>query len=399
MEYHNGSALEGLKVLDLGGVLSAPLGASLLSDLGADVIKVERPGTGDQARDNNPKRDGVSTYYINFNRGKRGITLDLKKEAGKEILRKLIRSADILIENFRPGVMDKLGFSYEEVSKINPRIIYASVSGFGQTGPYAHRAGYDPIAQAMSGLMSVTGDPGQKHFRCGASIADVMAGQNMALAILAALLYRNKTGRGQRIDVALADVCIVGMSSVNMSYLTDGTIPSPLGNGYIASAPGDSYATKDGEMVMLAGNQSQWLTLCKVLGHPEWTEIPEYLTNTDRVNNKPQLNALISDVVKQYTTDEIVNLLLDAGLPAGPILNVEQVVNNEHFAGARNMFATIDHPQIGKIRVMNQGFKMSETNPYVRGSSPLLGEHNTEVLSSLGYSGEEIARLQEDGVI
>lgn len=399
MEYTKGSALEGLRVLDLGCVLSAPLGAAILADMGAEVIKIEKVNGGDQARCNNPMREGISTYYINFNRSKKGITLNMKAPAGKKILRQLIETADVMIENFRPGVMDKLGFSYEEVSRINPGIIYASVSGFGQTGPYAQRAGYDPIAQAMSGLMSVTGEPGQRNFRCGASIADVMAGQNMALAILAALQYRSRTGRGQRVDVALTDVCIIGMSSVNLGYLTNGVVPQALGNGYVASAPGDSYATKNGWMVMLAGSQSQWVTLCKVLGHPEWLEIPEFATNADRVLHKPELNALLADMFKGYTTEEAVDLLLEAGLPAAPILDVGQVVNNEHFAGAREMFTQVEHPQLGEVRIMNQSFKMSETNPYVRRRAPLLGEHNNEVLGALGYSEEEIAKLREDGII
>lgn len=399
MEYKKGSALEGIRVLDLSNVLSAPLGASILGDLGAEVIKVERPKTGDAARFNNPVKDGVSTYFLNFNRSKKGVTLNMKAEEGKQILRELIKTADVLIENFRPGVMDKLGFSYEEVSKINPRIIYASVSGFGQNGPYAHRAGYDPVAQAMSGLMSVTGDPGGKSYRCGASIADVMAGQNLAMGILVALYHRMQTGRGQQIDVALTDVCIIGMSSVNLNYLTHGTVPQPLGNGYVASAPGDSYPTKDGQFVTLAGNQSQWVTMCGVLGHPEWVDMPEYATNADRVNNKPSLNKRLSEVTVNYTTDEIVDLLLAAGLPAGPILDVGQVVNNEHFAGAREMFATVEDPKLGETKIMNQSFKMSETNPYVRSRAPLLGEHNGEILQSLGYSEEDIERLAAGGII
>ena len=399
MEYQKGSALKGLRVLDLGNVLSAPLGASILADLGADVIKIERPDGGDSARFNNPIKDGVSTYFINFNRSKKGLTLNMKAEQGKEILARLIKSADVLIENFRPGVMDKLGFSYEEVSKINPGIVYASISGFGQSGPYAQRAGYDPIAQAMSGLMSVTGDPGGKRFRCGASIADVMAGQNLVLAILAALYYRNQTGRGQRIDVALSDVCIIGMSSVNLSYLTDGTAPQPQGNGYIASAPGDSYPTKDGMFVTLAGSQAQWVKMCSVFGHPEWVDYPQFANNVERVKNKPELNRVISEETVKYSTNEIVDKLLAVGLPAGPILNVEQVANDEHFAGAREMFATIEHPVLGEMKIMNQSFKMSETNPYVRSSAPLLGEHTDLILEELGYSKDDIAGFHDSGVV
>lgn len=399
MEYKNGSALSGIRVLDLGNVLSAPLGAAILADLGAEVIKVERPKGGDSARFNNPIKDGVSTYFINFNRSKKGITLDMKAEEGKEILRRLIKSADVLIENFRPGVMDRLGFGYEDVSKLNPRLIYASVSGFGQSGPYSQRAGYDPVAQAMSGIMSVTGDSPEKVFRCGASIADVMAGQNLALAILAALQYRERTGRGQQIDVALTDVCIIGMSSVNLNYLTFGTIPQPLGNGYVASAPGDVYPTADGRFVTLAGNQKQWEAMCGVLGHPEWADMPEFKSNIERVNNKPILNPLIASETIKYTTEDIVGRLIQAGLPAGPIMNVGQVVNDEHFGKAREMFTEVEDERLGTVKIMNQSFKMSETNPYVRGSAPQLGEHNAEILQGLGYSEEEIAALKNSAVI
>lgn len=395
----NGSALAGLKVLDLGCVLSAPLGASILADLGAEVIKIETPTGGDSARMNMPIKDGVSTYYINFNRSKRGITLNLKTAEGKKILRQLIEKSDILIENFRPGVMKRLGFGYEEVSKINSRIIYASISGFGQDGPYAQRAGYDPIAQAMSGIMSVTGEVDGSQVRCGASIADVMAGQNMVMAILAALYYRTVTGRGQQIDVALTDVCMIGMSSVNLTYLTDGKVPQPQGNGYVAVAPGDSYPTKDGHLVTLAGSQKQWIKFCEALGHPEWVDVPEFKTNADRVSHKPMLNQVISEVTRVHTTDETVDALLTAGLPAGPILNVEQVFHNKHFQGAREMFTTVNHPKLGEVYIMNQSFKMSETNPYVRNCAPLLGQDNSDVLVELGYSESDVQKFKEAGII
>lgn len=399
MAYKEGSALSDIRVLDLGCVLSAPLGASLLADMGADVIKIERPQTGDSARFNNPIIDGVSTYYINFNRSKRGITLNMKSEKGKEVLRRLIETADVLIENFRPGVMDKLGFSYEDVSRINPQIIYASISGFGQDGPYAHRAGYESCGSGHERIDERYWRSGRKAIPLRSVYCRRHGRQNMVLAILAALHYRERTGRGQRIDVALTDVCIIGMSSVNLTYLTKGEVPQPQGNGYTASAPGDSYKTKDGSVVLLAGTQAQWVKLCEVLGHPEWTERMEFRTNVERVQNKTILNELIDGVIINYTTDEIVKLLLDAGLPAGPIMNVEQVVSDQHFAGTRKMFTTVNDPKLGEIKIMNQSFKMSETTPYVRGSAPMLGQDNEEVLRSLGYSTEEIKCMKEEHVI
>ena len=399
MQMKKGSALEGIKVLDLGQVIAAPFCATLLRDLGADVIKVEMQGKGDQCRDSLPKKDGISTYFVNFNRGKKGITLNLKSEKGKEVLRKLIKEADVLVENFRPGVFAKLGFSYEELSKINPRLIYVAISGFGQVGPYAMRAAYDPIAQAYSGMMSITGEPEGKRVRCGASISDIMAGENATIGVLAALWHREKTGRGQMIDVALTDACIVGLSSVNQVYLTTGRVPAPLGNTYAASAPGNSYPTKDGYVVFLAASEMQWFKLCEMLGHEEWKEKPEFLTNDLRVKNKPLLDATISEVTKDYSTEDLLNLMLDAALPAAPIMTIDQVANDPHFQGVREMFTEVEHPQIGKVRITNQNFKMSETSPHVRGSSPLLGEHNQEVLASLGYSLEEIAQFEKDKVI
>ncbi len=399
MNIKNGSALAGLKVLDMGRVLAAPLCTSILADLGADVIKIEEPGSGDMARDNLPKKDGVSTYFVNFNRSKRGVTLNLKEADGKEVLKKLVEKADVIVENFRPGVMAKLGFDYSSLKMINPGIIYASISGFGQEGPYAKRAGFDPIAQAMSGIMSVTGMPDSERVRCGASIADVMAAQNAALAILAALLYRGKTGVGQMIDVALTDVSILALSSVNQVYLTDGTIPKPMGNGYAASAPGSSFPTKDGHVVLLTAGDAQWRKFCEVMGHPEWTAVPEFIDNDSRVRNKQMLHAKIREVTKTMETDELIDKLTAAGLPAAPIMNIAQVAEDPHFQGVRKMFTEVSHPDIGTVHITNQGFKMSETNPYVRCCAPLLGEHNMEIYTELGLSEEQIKELSGRGVI
>lgn len=396
MEYKKGSALEGIKVLDLGRVIAAPFSAAMLADLGADVIKVEIPKYGDNARDNMPMKDGESTYFANFNRSKRGITLDLKR--GKDIFFKLVKEVDILVENFRPGVMEKLGYGYEELKKINPGLIYASVSGFGQNGPYANRAGYDPVAQAMSGVMSVTGFEETKPTRCGASFVDVLGGLNATVGILAALQYRNKTGIGQMIDISLQDVSIVSLSSVSQVYLTDEVVPVRRGNGYAAGSPGGAYQCLDGYVVTMALGDAAWKKFCKTLGLEELIEMDKFKDNASRSANSKELDGIIENWTKDKMVDDVVNLLLSQGLPGGPILDIDQVYNDEHVK-FREMFTTILHPEVGEIEITNQGIKMSETNPFVRSSSPTLGQDNMEIYHSLGLSKAEIEKYIENKII
>jgi CoA:oxalate CoA-transferase len=393
-----GSALARLKVIDLGQMVAAPFCAALLADMGADVIKVERPGRGDISRNSLPKQDGVSTYFIAFNHSKRGIAIDLKSEEGKEILRKLILEADVLIENFRPGVMKRLGFSYEDTKKLNPRLIYASISGFGQTGTYAEWACFDPIAQAMSGMMSVTGSENGEMVRCGASIADIMAGQNAAIAILAALEHRHKSGQGQWIDVSLMDSCIVALSSMNQVYFTTGKVPVPKGNCVEFGAPSNSYPTSDGYVVISVG-QNTWGRFTNALNHPEWFEDERFATNDLRMQNRRELDELISIETRRYTSAQLVDILHAAKLPAAPVLRIDQVVSDPFFSDTRDMFTEVNHPQIGTVRITNPGIKMSETNPYVRGCAPLLGQHNEQVLKELGYSESDIQTLKEHKVL
>lgn len=392
-------ALSGIKVIDLGRMVAAPYCAMMLANMGAEVIKIEDPDGGDMSRVNLPKQNGVSTYYIAYNCSKLGLSLNLKTPEGKEILCKLIQEADVLIENFRPGVMGRLGFDYQTVSKINPRIVYASISGYGQTGELGGRAAFDPIAQAMSGMVSITGTDTENAVRCGASIADVLAGQNAAFAILAALFYRNSSGRGQHIDIALADSCISAMASVNQIYLTTGKIPSPLGNGFEASAPGNAYRTKDGRVMLLAGRNSEWEKLAKALGHPEWLENTLFSDVADRVKNRGQLDSMIESETRKYTTNELISILLDAKLPAGEILNIEQVVHSKHFQQERNMFVDVEDSIAGKVRITNLPINMSESQPHIYQCAPSLGQDNDRILSNLGYSADEIQALKNNKVI
>lgn len=392
-------ALEGLNVLDLGCMVAAPYCAMMLANLGAHVIKIEEPGGGDISRESMPKKDGESTYYINYNCSKYSLTLNLKHEEGKRILAKLIEKADVLVENFRPGVMKRLGFSYEAAAKINPGLIYVSISGYGQSGQLADRAAFDPIAQAMSGITSITGEPDGEPVRCGASIADVLAGQNAAFAVLAALRYREQCEKGQWIDIALADSCISAMTGINQIYLTEGRIPGPLGNGFAANAPGNAYHCKDGKIMLLAGRNSEWERLAKVLGCPQWLEREEFSDVAARTRNRDLLDRTIDQETRKYTVEELLSKLLDARLPAGEIYNVKQVVEHPHFNKERNMFVDVEHPRLGSLKVTNLPIHMSETPPKMYKCAPCLGEDTDKILAQLGYDTEEISTLRRDHVI
>lgn len=391
-------ALEGVRVLDLGRVLSAPFCTAMLGDMGAEVVKIEQPGKGDDSRGFMPRRNDVSTYFINFNRSKKGITLDLKK--GKEVFLEMIKHVDVVVENFRPGVMKRLGLDYEELKKVNPRLVYAAISGFGQTGPYASRAGYDTMAQAMSGIMSVTGWQGGPPTRAGASVADIMGGLQAVIGILAALRYRDATGKGQMVDISLVDAAVVGLSSVNQVYLTSGKVTQRLGNSYESSAPGGGYHSQNGYFIMNGSAPKFWAILCNVMGKPELIEDPRFATNSLRVQNKAELDTIVESWTKTMETDPIIELLLSKGFAAAPVLTIDQVVADEHIGGVRKMFVEVEHPQVGKIKVTNQAIKMSETNPEVQCTAPLLGQHNDEVyVDTFGFTEEQLNRLRDEGVI
>lgn len=392
------SALKGIRVLDMGRVLATPSAGALLGDLGAEVIKLEQPGTGDDSRNFAPMKNGVSCYYKNFNRSKKGITLDLKK--GKDVLLELVKNVDVLIENFRPGTMEKLGVGYETLKEVNPRLIYGSISGFGATGPYRHRAGYDTMSQAWSGVMSITGWPESDPVRCGASFGDVMGGLNLVIGVLAALRYRDQTGKGQKIDISLTDGCVVAEASMMQVYLSTGKVPTKNGNRYTSSAPGGGYHTKDGYMVINGSAPKFFGILCQEMGHPELVDDPRFVTNALRVRNRAELDEIVEAWTTSLTTDEIIDRLLPKGFACAPILTLDQVVANEQIGGARNMFPEIDDPEVGSMRFTNSAVRMSETDPEIRCPAPRLGEHNREIYASvLGYSQEKIDDLAAQGVI
>lgn len=391
-------ALEGIRVLDLGRVLAGPSAAALMGDLGAEVIKIEQPVKGDDSRGFAPMKDGISCYFKNFNRSKKGITLDMKK--GKDVFSELVKTVDVIIENFRPGTMEKMGLGYEELKKVHPGLIYGAISGFGATGSYKYRAGYDTMSQAWSGIMSITGWPESDPVRCGASVGDVMGGLNLVIGILAALRYRDKTGIGQFIDISLTDACVAGEASMMQVYLATGKVPTKNGNRYTSSAPGGGYHTKDGYCVINGSAPKFWAMFCEIIGRPELFDDPRFVTNALRVQNREALDKFVEAWTLTLTTEEVIDVLLPKGFACAPILTLDQVAVNEQIAGARNMFPEIDDPEVGRMRFTNSAIKMSVTTPEIHCPAPTLGQHNNEVYSSvLGYAPERIQQLKEDGVI
>ncbi len=393
-------ALKGLRIVDLTRVLAGPFCTMLLADMGAEVIKVEGPGKGDDARDYPPFLRGTSAYFANLNRNKKSVVLDLKKPEARRILLDLVKDSDVLLENFKPGTMEKLGLGYETVRECNPRIIYASISGFGQYGPYKDRPGYDIIGQAMGGLMSVSGWPDSPPTRTGTAMADIVAGLNACVGILAALRGREQTGVGERIDVALVDSMVSAMETVIQIYLVEGRIPQRVGNRYEFIAPYDSFEAKDGWVVIGVGGQEVWKRFCQVISREELLEDPEFLTNKDRVKNVARLEKVVTEWTSQRSVADIVSLLLEASVPCSPILNVEQICKDPHIAGARGMIVEMDHPLGGTMHAVSCPIKFAGMKTAIRSAAPLYGEHTEQVLTDiLELSKEAVIQLRKIGAI
>lgn len=397
----NHQALENLTVLDLTRVVAGPYCGSILGDFGADVIKIEIPVSGDDARHYAPYKNGESIYYANLNRNKRGITLNLKKAEGKKLLLDLVKKADILIENYRPGVMDKLGIGYEILKEINPRLIYAAISGFGSYGPYAERPGYDIISQAMGGLMSITGAPGQEPTRSGNAMGDMLGGMNLAIGILAAVNARTLTGCGQRVDVSLVDSVVASLENAYIRYFESHEIPERNGNAYASIAPYDSYHAKDGFVIIACGNQKLYEKFCHEVLDMDWMITDSrFLTVPLRVKNNKEQKAYIETWTMQHTVNEIVDIVLAKGIPAGPIYDIKQITEDEHIANSRQMFIEIEHPVIGKMKVNGNPIKLMDTMPRINKPAPSLGQDNEEIYKEiLGLSDQEITCLKENEVI
>ena len=398
-------ALENLTVLDLTRVLAGPFCTMMLADMGAHVIKIEIPGNGDDTRAYPPFQPNVhneseSLYFANINRNKKGITLNLKTEQGKTLFLNLVRKADIVVENYRPGVMNRLGLGWKVLHQTNPRLIYAAVSGFGSYGPYHQRPGYDILAQAMGGMMSITGTKGGPPTRAGSALGDILGGLHIAIGILAAVNARSITGKGQFVDVSLMDSVIAATENTAIKYLSSGQIPPRMGNRYAAVSPYDGFRCKDGIVIIAAGNQKLYEKLCnEILHRPDMITDPRFTDMERRLEHQDDIQAVIEDFLRDYTMEEAAQLILSHGIPAGPIMDIKQILENPQ-TKAREMFIPMEHPTLGHITVNGCVIKMTDTMPSVRTPAPALGQHNEEIYQNLlGISEAELHSLKENHTI
>ena len=392
--------LEGVTILDLTRVLAGPYSGMLMADMGARVIKIENPRGGDDTRSMGPFINGNSVYYANFNRSKLGCTLNLKAPEGRAIFLEMVKKADVILENYRPGTMEKLGLGYDTLKEVNPGIIYGAVSGFGHTGPLSKRAGYDIVGQAMGGMMSTTGWPGGAPTRVGTPMGDILGGLNMTIGVLAALVSKSKTGLGEKVDIALVDSVASAMENITMIYQAEGRIPQRIGNRYESTYPYDVFPAKDGDVVIAAGNDKLFGTLCDVMDRPELKADPKFLHIKDRVANHEEMRGIVSAWSSRHTIDEVDSLLNDAGCPASPVNTIDRMVADPQIAGARGMFPEIDQPGIGKLQITATAQKLTRTKSCPRKPAPLLGEDNAAIYGEfLGYDEAKLGELKALGVI
>ncbi|MDQ6714548.1 MAG: CoA transferase [Actinomycetota bacterium] len=395
---HEG-ALRGIRVLDLTRILSGPFASMVLADLGADVIKIEDPAGGDDTRRWGPPFQGAdAAYYHSVNRNKRSFAVDLKSPQGRDLVLRLADSADVVLENFRPGTAERLGLGFDQLSPRNPRLVYGSVSGYGHTGPLSRRAGYDAIAQAMSGVMSVTGQREGDPVRFGVASADLGAGMWVTIGVLAALLSREQTGRGQHVDVSLLDGQVSWLTYVAQNFFASGDRPRRYGSAHPNIVPYQGFPTADGDIMVAVGNDSLWRRFAAAVGLAELADDPRYSTNPDRVTNRDELLPVIEAALALRSAVDWTERLTEAGVPVGPIYAVDEALTQPQVL-AREMVVDLPHPTEGMVRTLGSPVKMSATPPVLRASSPAHGEHTDEVLRGLGLSPEEIAALRRDGAV
>ena len=392
-------ALDGLRVIDLSRVIAGPWCGALLGDLGADVIKVEDTAGGDESRTWPPHKDGEAAAYLLFNRNKRAMTLDLKTPEGVEVVKDLVRGADVLVENFRTGTMESFGLGYEGLAEINPRLIYCSVSAFGRTGPRKDSPGYEALMQAFSGIMSITGEPGGQPVRAGVSFLDLSTGILCALGISTALLQRQRTGLGQRVDASLLETAVSLLAFHAEGYLLTGGVPRPLGSGHPSLSPYRNFRCKDGQWIFIAAaNDRFWQKLAHALGRDDLAADPRFTANQGRVQHRAELEAILEETIAQREREPLLALLEKADVPATPVNTVDQVMNDPQTI-ERGIVQRAVHPRLGEIPVVGTPLKFSRMTPGVRRAAPLRGEHTDEILAECGYSSDRIQGLRARKVI
>tara|TARA_Y100001960_G_C14730431_1_gene857227 strand:- start:456 stop:1661 length:1206 start_codon:yes stop_codon:yes gene_type:complete len=395
----NVGALEGIKVIDFSQILAGPFCTSQLADMGAEVIKVEKPGIGDDTRGYGPPFiNGESAAFLTLNRNKKSIVLNLKDDRGLDLARKLITESDVVVQNFRPGIMEKLGLGYEEVKTFNPSLIYCSISGFGNSGPSSQKAGFDIVAQGMSGIMSFTGFPDLPPAKVGVPIADLNTGLFSAFAIVSAYVNRLKTGEGQHIDSALLDSALAYTIYQSADYFAEGSISRPLGSAHPMLAPYQAFKTSDGYINVGAANQRTWELLCVALDREDLLQVEEFSSNANRVTNIEELIPILEAIFVSETTNFWIEVLEKSGVPCGPIFNIHQVYKDPQ-VNAREMVVAMDHPISGQIKAIGVPVKLSATPGSVRTPAPTLGQHTKEILRGLGLGDAEIDSLHEKSIV
>ncbi len=390
--------IEGIKILDFSRVLAGPFVTMILGELGADVIKVEPPG-GDETRKWSPIVDGESAYFMSINRNKRSIVINLKDERGKKIIRELVKRTDVVVENFRTGVTKSLGIDYETLSKINPKLVYCSIRGFGEKSPYSHRPAYDIVLQAMSGLMATTGEENRPPIRVSFALFDIISGLIATVTILAALLERERTGKGRHIEVSLYDSSIFGMSYIPMIYLMTGRVPPKMGSAHPSIVPYQAFQCRDGKWLIVAvTNEKFWSNFCKAIGREDLFEDERFRTNPDRVKNRDILIPILNQIIKTKDREEWMKIFEEYGVPYGPVYELNEVFEDLHVKSS-GIVTELDHETLDKVKQIQFPALIDGARPKPKSAPPALGSGAKEILNELGYSDDFINFLAEEGVI